>query len=36
MDLSQYIRQLREDLAAAAGAGDEQTRQTAALLAAAV
>ena len=36
MDLSQYIRQLREDLAAAAGAGDEQTRQTAALLGAAV
>ena len=36
MDLSQYIRQLREDLAAAAGAGDEQTRQTAALLGAAI
>ena len=36
MDLSQYVRQLREDLAAAAGAGDEQTRQTAALLGAAV
>jgi HicB family len=36
MDLSQYVSQLREDLAAAAGAGDEQTRQTAALLGAAV
>ena len=29
MDLSQYVNQLRDDLAAAAGAGDEQTRQTA-------
>jgi HicB family len=36
MDLSQYVSQLREDLAAAAAAGDEQTRQTAALLGAAV
>ena len=36
MDLSQYVNQLREDLAAAAGAGDEQTRQTAALLGAAL
>jgi hypothetical protein len=36
MDLSQYIRQLREDLSAAAAAGDEQTRRTAALLAGAV
>lgn len=36
MDLSQYVNQLREDLAAAAAAGDEQTRQTAALLGAAV
>ncbi|HVH21478.1 MAG TPA: toxin-antitoxin system HicB family antitoxin [Pseudonocardia sp.] len=36
MELSQYINQLREDLAAAAGAGDEQTRQTAALLGAAL
>jgi hypothetical protein len=36
MDLSQYVSRLREDLAAAAAAGDEQTRQTAALLGAAV
>jgi hypothetical protein len=36
MDLSQYVNQLREDLASAAAAGDEQTRQTAALLGAAV
>ena len=34
--LSQYVNQLREDLAAAAAAGDEQTRQTAALLGAAI
>jgi hypothetical protein len=36
MDLSQYVQQLREDLASAAAAGDEQTRRTAALLGAAV
>lgn len=36
MDLSTYINQLREDLTAAASAGDEQTRQTAAMLSAAV
>ncbi|SHL34090.1 HicB family protein [Pseudonocardia thermophila] len=36
MDLSQYVNQLREDLASAAAAGDEQTRRTAALLAAAI
>jgi hypothetical protein len=36
MDLSQYVNQLREALAAAAAAGDEQTRQTAALLGAAI
>ncbi|MGQ0572695.1 MAG: toxin-antitoxin system HicB family antitoxin [Pseudonocardia sp.] len=36
MDLSQYVTQLREDLAAAAAAGDEQTRRTAALLAGAI
>jgi HicB family len=36
MDLSQYVTQLREDLASAAQAGDEQTRQTAALLGAAI
>ncbi len=36
MDLSQYVNQLREDLAAAAAAGDDQTRQIAALLGAAV
>lgn len=32
MDLSPYISQLREDLTSAASAGDEQTRQTAAVL----
>ena len=36
MDLSPYIAQLREDLSSAAQAGDEQTQQTAAVLAAAV
>ena len=36
MDLSPYIAQLREDLSSAASAGDDQTRQTAAVLAAAV
>ena len=36
MDLSQYVTQLREDLASAAAAGDEQTRRTAALLGAAI
>jgi HicB family len=36
MDLSQYITQLREDLASAAAAGDEQTQRTAALLGAAI
>jgi hypothetical protein len=32
MDLTPYISQLREDLTAAAAAGDEQTRHTAAVL----
>jgi hypothetical protein len=32
MDLTSYISQLREDLTAAASAGDEQTRRTAAVL----
>jgi hypothetical protein len=32
MDLTPYINKLREDMAAVAGAGDEQTRRTAALL----
>ncbi len=32
MDLTPYISQLREDLTAAASAGDEQTRHTAAVL----
>ncbi len=32
MDLTPYLRQLREDLIAAASAGDEQTRRTAAVL----
>jgi hypothetical protein len=32
MDLTSYISQLREDLTAAASAGDEQTRRTAAAL----
>ncbi|MHA6626010.1 toxin-antitoxin system HicB family antitoxin [Pseudonocardia sichuanensis] len=36
MDLNQYVRQLREDLASAAAAGDEQTQRTAALLGAAI
>ncbi|MFC4945523.1 toxin-antitoxin system HicB family antitoxin [Pseudonocardia sp. GCM10023141] len=36
MDLSQYVSQLREDLASAAAAGDEETRRTAALLGAAL
>lgn len=36
MDLSTYLTQLREDLTTAASAGDEQTRQTAAVLSAAI
>jgi hypothetical protein len=36
MDLTPYITQLREDLTAAASAGDEQTRRTAAVLGAAL
>ena len=36
MDLSQYVQQLREDLASAAAAGDEQAQRTAALLGAAI
>ncbi|GAA2782568.1 toxin-antitoxin system HicB family antitoxin [Saccharopolyspora taberi] len=36
MDLSPYISQLRDDLTSAASAGDEQTRQTAAVLATAI
>jgi hypothetical protein len=36
MDIGQYVTQLREDLVAAAGAGDEQTQRTAALLGAAI
>ncbi|HYZ38635.1 MAG TPA: toxin-antitoxin system HicB family antitoxin [Pseudonocardiaceae bacterium] len=32
MDLTPYVNQLREDLTAAASAGDEQTRHTAAVL----
>ena len=36
MDLSTYVAQLREDLASAAAAGDEQTQRTAALLGAAI
>lgn len=36
MDLSQYVQQLREDLASAATAGDEQTQRTGALLGAAI
>lgn len=36
MDLSPYIHQLREDLTTAASAGDERTRQTAAVLATAI
>ncbi|MGH3872334.1 MAG: toxin-antitoxin system HicB family antitoxin [Pseudonocardiaceae bacterium] len=36
MDLTPYLSQLREDLTAAASAGDEQTRRTAAVLAVAL
>ncbi|MEU6270599.1 toxin-antitoxin system HicB family antitoxin, partial [Saccharopolyspora shandongensis] len=36
MDLSPYIEQLREDLSSAASAGDDQTRQTAAVLSGAI
>jgi hypothetical protein len=36
MDIGRYVAQLRDDLAAAAAPGDEQTRRTAALLGAAV
>lgn len=36
MDLSPYINQLREDLTAAASAGDDHTRQAAGMLSAAV
>src|SRR3954452_12645586 len=36
MDLSTYVTQLREDLASAAAAGDEQTQRTGALLCAAI
>ncbi|MGO1049914.1 toxin-antitoxin system HicB family antitoxin [Crossiella sp. CA198] len=36
MDLTSYVNGLREDLTTAASAGDEQTRRTAALLAAAL
>ncbi len=36
MDLTSYVAQLRDDLAAAAAAGDEQTRRTAALLGSAI
>ena len=36
MDLTPYVAQLRDDLAAAAAAGDEQTRRTAALLGSAI
>ncbi len=36
MDISKYVTQLREDLASAAAAGDEQTQRTAAALGAAV
>ncbi|MBW4720158.1 toxin-antitoxin system HicB family antitoxin [Saccharothrix obliqua] len=36
MDLSPYITQLREDLATAASAGDDDTRRTAAVLSAAL
>jgi hypothetical protein len=36
MDLSQYVAQLREDLASTAAAGDEQMQRTAALLGAAI
>ena len=36
MDISPYVTRLREDLASAAAAGDEQTRRTGALLGAAI
>jgi hypothetical protein len=36
MDLTPYLTQLREDLSAGAAAGDEQTRQTAAVLTGAI
>ena len=36
MDLTPYVNRLREDLTAAASAGDEQTRQTAGALGAAL
>ncbi|TVT18448.1 toxin-antitoxin system HicB family antitoxin, partial [Amycolatopsis rhizosphaerae] len=36
MDLTPYISRLREDLAATASAGDDQTRRTAAVLSAAL
>lgn len=36
MDLTPYVARLREDLASAAAAGDEQTRRTAALLGSAI
>jgi hypothetical protein len=36
MDLSTYVARLREDLASAAAAGDEQTQRTGALLGAAI
>ncbi len=36
MDVTPYVTALREDLVSAAAAGDEQTRRTAALLAAAI
>jgi HicB family len=36
MDIGRYVTQLRDDLAAAAAPGDEQTQRTAALLGAAV
>ncbi|GAA4619211.1 toxin-antitoxin system HicB family antitoxin [Saccharopolyspora hordei] len=36
MDLNPYIDQLRQDLSSAASAGDDQTRQTAAVLSAAI
>lgn len=36
MDISKYVTQLREDLASAAAAGDDQTRRTAAALGAAI
>ncbi|MGW0519313.1 toxin-antitoxin system HicB family antitoxin [Crossiella sp. NPDC003009] len=36
MDLTSYVTRLREDLTTAASAGDEQTRRTAAVLAAAL